>query len=231
MLSRGRALWLATERGVLRYVPDSSQFHWIDRGLPENDVLSLALAPDGVWAGTTRGLAVIGDDGSVTRIAAGFSQPVLVLLAVRESLWVGTPAGLGLLAPGGATVVVSPDVAEQPTLRGSAIVALARLGDTLIAATPDQLAWRHAGKWTLLRPGADLGRLTTLTPDHGGGGIWVGGTVGLAYWNLRRSTFHTLRVPIDLPAAVRDVAVDDTWLWVATDRGLVRFRRGAVLDR
>src|SRR2546428_421133 len=43
------------------------------------------------------------------------------------------------------------------------------------------------------------------------------------YTTLFRS--RVLHVPDDLPAAVRDVAVERRWLWVATDSGLVRFAR------
>ena len=37
-----------------------------------------------------------------------------------------------------------------------------------------------------------------------------------------------LTIPFDVPAAVRDVVVDRTFLWVATDSGLVRFDRDAA---
>jgi len=40
-----------------------------------------------------------------------------------------------------------------------------------------------------------------------------------------------LHVPLDVPATVRDVTVEGRWLWVATDAGLVRFDRDAVLRR
>jgi len=36
-------------------------------------------------------------------------------------------------------------------------------------------------------------------------------------------------VPLDVPAPVRDVAVDPPYVWVATDSGLVRFARDAAL--
>jgi len=32
----------------------------------------------------------------------------------------------------------------------------------------------------------------------------------------------------DLPGPSRDLAVDETYLWVATDAGLVRFRLDAI---
>src|SRR5205807_1657319 len=128
--------------------------------------------------------------GSVVRVWS--DTPVLSLVAVRESVWVGTAGGLGLLAPGENTVAVPPDVAAQPALRAP-IVALARLEDTLVAVTPEQLGWRDpvSGRWTLLRTRAELGRVTALAADvaspagggggGGGGGIWIAGTNGLGF--------------------------------------------------
>jgi ligand-binding sensor domain-containing protein len=195
-------------------------------GLPSEDVRALAPAPDGVWIGTTRGVAVITADNRVVRIG-GFSQPVLSLLAVRETLWVGSGAGLGVLPPGAAEPVVSSALAAEPALRAP-IVALARTGDTLVAVLEDQLAWRDPGtdRWTVLRPRAALGRLTAAVGDVGG--VWLGGQIGLAWWNIARGTFHGLTIPGDLPAPVRDLAAASPWVWVATDRGVVRLRRDAV---
>jgi len=153
---------------------------------------------------------------------------------VRESVWVGTVGGLGLLAPGENSVAVPPDVAAQPALRAP-IVALTLLEDTLVAVTPEQLGWRDpaSGRWTVLRTRAELGRVTALAPDvpspAGGGGIWIAGTNGLGFWDIGRATFRMLTVPLDVPAPVRDVAVDALYVWVATDSGLVRFARDAAL--
>jgi ligand-binding sensor domain-containing protein len=182
-----------------------------------------------VWAGTARGLVFVGDDGTASRVGA-FAGPVLSLAAARDTLWVGTAAGLGALPPGGDRPVVPGAVGAAPALRDP-VVALARAGATLVAATPDQLARRDpaSGDWTVLRPGSDLGRLTALAGDEDG--VWVGGTLGLAYWDVARGTFHTLRVPLDLPAPVRDLVAAPPWLWVATDSGLVRFSRRAARGR
>jgi ligand-binding sensor domain-containing protein len=225
LLAAGRWLWLACERGVVRIAAGSYAGRRFDvaRGLPADDALSLAPAPDGCWVGTMRGLAVVTNEDKVVPVGT-LAQPVLSLVAVRESLWVGTTAGLGLLAPGSGDVAVPPEVAGQPALRDP-ILALTLTGDTLVAVTPDQFAWRDPATraWTLVHARAELGRVTALAPDEGG--VWVGGTNGLAFWDLARASFRVLLVPDDVPAAVRDVAVERRWLWVATDSGLVRFAR------
>jgi ligand-binding sensor domain-containing protein len=235
----GKALWLATDGGVLRIDPASGRSRRFDlgSGLPSEDVLSLTPAPDGVWVGTARGLAVITADDRVVRIGT-FDQAVPALLAVRESLWVGSVAGLAVLAPGEREPVVPPELAAQPALRAP-IVALGRVGDTLVAVTADQLGWRDPAThtWTLVRGRADLGRVNALVADPraagqgGGNGVWLGGSSLLAFWDLAHGTFRTLQIPGDLPAPVRDVAVSDRYLWVATDSGLVRLERRAALGR
>lgn len=228
MLAADGALWLATDGGVLRLDPRSGQTRrfTLGDGLPSEDVRCLAPAPDGVWIGTTRGLAVITTAGGVERVGQ-FDQPVLSLLARGESLWVGGVAGLGVLPPGGAEVVLPPDVAAEPALRAP-IVALARTGDTLIAVQEDQVAWRDpaAGRWTVRRPQALLGALSSAAGDTGG--VWLGGAGGLAFWRVGRGSFQRIGVPGDLPAPVRDLTVTAPWVWVATDSGVVRLRGGAV---
>jgi len=224
LIASGRSLWLACERGVVRIEAAGSRIKLFELDNP----LALAPAPDGVWVGTARGLFVVTTEEKVVPIGP-LRQPVLSLVAVRESLWVGTSGdGLGLVVPGTTEVIAPPDVVDQPALRAP-IVALALVRDTLVVITPDQFAWRDPAtrRWTLQRARAELGRVTALAGDAGG--VWIGGTNGLAFWDIPHTTFRTLAVPLDLPSAVRDVAVDRSYVWVATDSGLVRLARDAAL--
>jgi len=227
MLGVGDVMWVATNAGLFRVrtsgAGDMRRFD-LGSGLASEDVRCLAPAPDGVWVGTAHGLSIVTADDRVTNFGSG-GTTILSLLQVRESLWVGSAAGLALLAPGeNAPRFVDADAALR-----SPIVALARVGDTLVAATADQLAWRDpaGGQWTLMRPGASsVGAITVLAADQGG--VWVGGSIGLAFWSIGRSTFRSLRVPGDLPATIRDLIALPPYVWVATDSGLVRLRRDAV---
>jgi ligand-binding sensor domain-containing protein len=228
ILARGSALWVATERGVARLDPRTRVVRMVSgAALPDDDVRALAAAPDGVWAGTRRGLVLLPDSGAPQRIG-DVVDAVLALHAVGETLWVGTATGLRWLPPGAAAATAPPGTV--PAALRDPIVALARSADTLLAATPDQLAWRGPdGAWTVTRPLADVGTITALAGDAGG--AWVGGTAGLAFWDVGRGAMRGLRVPVDVPAPVRDLAVDPPWLWVATDSGLVRFDLGAARMR
>ena len=219
LLATAGALWLATEQGVLRIDPGAMRFRIFD--LP--DVTSLAPAPDGIWVGTTRGLSVVTRDDRVVRVSTDF--PVLSLVAARETLWVGTNAGVVMFPPGG-TGAATVAALSQP------IYSLTRAGGTIVAATDRSLVWRDsaAGAWKELPLSLALGRPTTLAADPDGG-VWVGGTQGLAHADLGRAHVRTLTVPVDLPAAVRDLLADGDYLWAATDSGLVRFDRRAALNR
>lgn len=221
LVATAGALWLATEQGVLRVDPGTMRARRFD--VP--DVTSLAPAPDGVWVGGTRGLSVITRDGNVVRVSTDF--PVLSLVAVRETLWVGTSAGIVMFPPGG-TGAAAVAALTQP------IYAMTRAGggETIVAATDRSLVWRDAATaaWREVPLSLAIGRPTTLAADPDGG-VWVGGTQGLARVDLGRAFVRTLTVPMDLPAAVRDVLADGDYLWAATDSGLVRFDRRAARNR
>jgi hypothetical protein len=231
LLSSGDVLWLASDHGAYRIPAGGGlgRLFNLGSGLPSEDVLSLAPAPDGAWIGTAQGLAVVTNGGQVVRIN-GYDRPVTALVAERESLWVGTADGLAVLAPGAAAPSLPPELAAQPSLRAP-IAALALLHDTVVVATADQLGWRDpgTGAWTVLRPRAPVGTITTLAADPSG--VWIGGTGGVAYWDIARSTFRGLSIPSDVPAAVRDLAVEGDYLWIATDAGLVRFNLDAARRR
>lgn len=223
MLMTAGALWLATEQGVLRIDPGGGSMRSRVFDVPQ--ATSLAPAPDGVWVGTMRGLVVITRDGGggVVRVSTDF--PVLSLVAQRETVWAGTNAGVVMVPPGrGDAVAVA--ALTQP------IFAMARVGDTIVAATDRSLVWRDpsTNAWSEVPLSLALGRPTTLAADPDGG-VWIGGTQGLARADMVRAFVRVLTVPVDLPAAVRDLIADQDYLWVATDSGLVRFDRRAARAR
>ena len=226
LLAARGALWLATEQGVLRIEPATLRGRRFDL----ERVTSLAPAPDGIWVGSTRGLSVITDDGRIEPVGAR-ELVVLSLLAVRDTLWVGTVAGVGCLPPGASAVTEPPALGGRPSLRVP-ILALARVQDTIVLATERELAWRNAATdtWSLVPMPLALGLPTVLAADPDGG-VWIGGTQGLAHADVGRAVIRTLTVPLDLPAAARDVIADRDYLWVATDSGLVRFDRRAARAR
>jgi ligand-binding sensor domain-containing protein len=108
------------------------------------------------------------------------------------------------------------------------VVDLATLGDTLVALTFDELLWRNpqSGQWTLgPNLSALLGRLRRFVAD--GPGFWIAGDRGVGFARLSAPALRPLSQG-DLPGAANDLAVDQDFLWVATDGGLVRFRLDAI---
>ena len=219
LLTVANNLWLATEQGVLRIDPSTFRSRLFD--LP--NATSLARAPDGVWVGTTRGLSLITTDDRVMAMAPT-GLPVTSLLAVRETLWVGTANGLGQLLPGVASVTTPPELADRPSLRVP-VYALARLQDTIVMATERELLWRNptSHEWSAVPLPLNLGIPTALAADPNGG-LWIGGTLGLAQAEIARSFIRVHTVPFEMPGPVRDVAADRDFVWAATDSGLVRIR-------
>jgi ligand-binding sensor domain-containing protein len=116
---------------------------------------------------------------------------------------------------------------SSPSLHAG-VIDLAPLADTLVALTRDELLWRNprSRQWTL-GPNLSglLGRLRRFVAD--GPGFWVAGDRGVAFARLSTPPLRPLREG-DLPGAANDLAVDDEFLWIATDAGLVRFRLSAI---
>jgi hypothetical protein len=112
---------------------------------------------------------------------------------------------------------------SSPSLQ-SPVIDLATLGDTMVALTRDGLLWRdpRSKRWSLgPNISALLGRLRRFVPDESG--FWVAGEQALGHVKLNSPPVRPIR-GADLPGAINDIAVDSEHLWVATDRGLVRFR-------
>jgi ligand-binding sensor domain-containing protein len=91
--------------------------------------------------------------------------------------------------------------------------------------TERELLWRNPGshEWSALPLPLNLGIPTALVADPNGG-LWIGGTLGLAQAEIARSFIRVHTVPFEIPGAVRDVTADRDYVWAATDSGLMRIR-------
>ncbi|UCF41442.1 MAG: hypothetical protein JSW43_03670 [Gemmatimonadota bacterium] len=221
-------LWAATDGGVVRRAGESpGELLYRYEGVERDVVFALTKGGTGVWAGTQQGLVWVDDGGGVRRVDNPRVGPILAVAASGDTLWIGGSRGLGVAWSGSDTIYVPRGTDRYPEL-GNRIVAVAVLGDTLFAATAARLLWRAPGEeWVVERPlGGDLGNVTVLLGDEGG--VWVGGTNGLAFYRPRTRDFLLLNQPGDLPGMVRDMAADATYLWVAATGGLVRFEKEAL---
>ncbi|HWC73326.1 MAG TPA: hypothetical protein VG454_05250 [Gemmatimonadales bacterium] len=212
-------LWVATEQGVVRI----DQATWQSRTWDLQDPTCLARTTEGMWVGTTRGLFIIKADDRVYDIASN-GLAIVSLLAAGDTVWVGTNAGLLQVLPGAGALSTPAELAERATLR-VAVYALARLQDTIVMATERELVWRNPATraWSSIALPVALGRPTSVVARTDGS-LWVGGTQGLAQADLASGLIHVHAIPFEVPGPVRDLAADRSYLWAATDSGLLRIQ-------
>jgi ligand-binding sensor domain-containing protein len=226
---RDGSLWAATDGGVVRRDGEQpGELLYRYPGQERDVVFALAEQDGGVWAATQQGLVRIDRSGEARRVDSPGVGPLLAVVASGDTVWIGGLRGLGVTRVGGDTIYRPRSADVYPELRDR-VVALALQGDTLFSATRARLLWRAPGEdWVVERPlGGDLGSITALLGDSGG--VWVGGTNGLAFYRPGTRDFVLFNQPGDLPGMVRDIAADPTYLWVAATGGLVRFTKEALL--
>jgi ligand-binding sensor domain-containing protein len=222
-------LWAGTDAGLWQVVLGGRSRRAASGLIGEAEqVRAVAMGSGGIWAGSERGLVFVDEEGEAYRVDERVRSPILALAVTGDTVWVGSELGLGATWLGSEEIVITADVAEEPMLRDR-VTALAFAGDTLVASLRDRIAWRTPeGTWLVERVvTGELGDLTSLAPDAGG--TWIGGTRGVAFYRFATRAFAFLNATGDIPGSVRDIAADDRYLWVATDAGLVRFTKGAIL--
>lgn len=225
-----RNLWLGTDAGVLRISDEGRHIERFDegRGLPDARVFAVLARRGRVLAGTAHGLVSIDDTGKVTRLAPSFSDRIDALEMLGDTILAGTSGGPVVYNPASGQFEWPNGLDRAPAYR-SPVLAMGRLADTVIALTTERLEWRdpRSGAWTL-GPLLEsvLGRLRTMVAWPGG--AFVAGDRAVSFVPLGGLPVRPLTVPIEIPAAPRALAVDDEYLWVATARGVVRWRLEVV---
>jgi ligand-binding sensor domain-containing protein len=229
LVADDRSLWAATDAG-LWHVALGGRTTRVAAGLISEveDVLALARGSSGLWVGTERGLLFVDNDGEGYRVDDRVRLPIRALAAAGDTVWVGSELGLGATWRDAEEIVITADVAQEPLLRDP-IAAMTFVGDTLVVGMWARIAWRTPpGEWLVERVvTGELGDITSLAPDAGG--IWVGGTRGFSFYRFDARAFSFFDARGDAPGPVRDVVAGDQYLWVATDAGLVRFTKRAIL--
>jgi ligand-binding sensor domain-containing protein len=224
MVGMGSALWLATDNGVVRYIPaEDEATRLVGGGLPDARVYDIAQRHGSVVAATAHGIARYSDSLGFVRLAPDFVGQALAVALSGDTVWVGTVLGLFAAVPGEDDLLQPAALAEALSTR-LPVVDLTWRGDTLVALTQDHLLWRDPGSGRFTqgpRLGATIGRLHTVV--NGARGLYLAGDRGVGFAGLTTPVVRPFTTPGDLPGQVTDLAVDGAYLWVATLRGLVRF--------
>jgi hypothetical protein len=228
LAGQDRSLWAATDFGLARLQLADGRIDLVDqaRGLPDSRVYAVVSRQGRITIGTAHGIARVNDSLRVERLVPQFADAAYAIFPSGDSVWVGTSRGLFVALPNQRDVI-RPATVASASLQAP-VIAMASLGDTLVALTRDQLLWRNprSAAWTL-GPNLSglLGKLCCFAAE--GPGFWVAGEQGVGFARLQTPPIRTLREG-DLPASTNDLAVDQDYLWVATDGGLVRFALSAI---
>jgi len=224
----GKTVYAATDNGLAWIEPGEGRYERIDdrRGLPDSRVYAVVARQGRIIVGTAHGLARMYDSLRIERVTPSFTDAAYAVFPTGDSIWVGTPRGVMLALPGQEDLV-RPAALASASLQAQ-VIAIASLGDTVVALTRDAFLWRNprGGAWTL-GPNLSglLGRLRAFAAD--GPGFWVAGDRGVGFARLTAPPLRSLREG-DFPGEATDVTVGREHLWVGTTEGLVRFRLDAI---
>ncbi len=220
------SIWIGTNGGVLRLKDTPFTNLTIDKGLSDNYVRTLLQHQDGsVWVGTSNGLNRTARQ-QVEEIPGVNNRPVSVLSLAAGSdgdVWAGTYAEVVLRFRGNKLVA---QYDREDGLISNEVRALLPL--------PDGTVWvGSSGGLTRMKDGAVQhfhmkdglpGEFVTALHQAADGKIWVGtGSGGAVYHNGK---IH--RLPLEKYDDTHYVfafyeAPQSTDIWLATDRGLMRF--------
>lgn len=222
--------WIGTETAGLT-VLRPARFRVLGQrgGLAEDDIRSVAEAPDGsLWIGTAHSGVnrLRGETISHFSTADGLSSDVVIALGQTPSgdMAVGTPDGLNIVnAKGEVAVLTSADGLADDFIR-----SLSSDAATLYAGTRRGLTAISANRFRTYTEadglGSDLVGATLPVPD---GSLWIATRHGLS--RLRQGAIHNYTTLDGLPSDVitslyRDA---DGALWIGTGGGsLACFRDG-----
>ena len=228
IVGHGDALWLATDAGAVRIDVADDRASVVDesRGLPDSRVLALANRGRSIEAGTRHGLArILADSLRAETLAPDEVGAITAVAVLRDTPWVGTAAGVRVLSADGSRLLMPAGLATASFSRP--ILQLAWAGDTLMALVRDGLFWRDAaGVWTLgPDPTGLLGELGYMAVDREG--VWLVGDAAIGFARPGAAALPVIR-PDQIPGRVTGIAVDESYLWVGTTSGVVRFRIAAL---
>ena len=229
---REGGIWVGGSGGLTRFFRHDVRMITRRDGLTNDIVLAVSVTPNGtVWISAPDGLNRF-DAGAALNAGPrtyGFSDTQLFALNVDSSgvLWVGTEDGFGTVARGRFSKVPVPDgirlgaVTAIGSDRGSA-VWLCHSGDRWLSR------WDGRALTGFLNVPQISGKECTTVYSDRSGRVWIGfadGTLAVHQGGAFRVYSESDGLPAARISAIHEDAAGT--LWIATGRGLSRFRNQA----
>jgi diguanylate cyclase (GGDEF)-like protein len=225
---RESSIWIGTNGGLTRLHQAPFTIWDKKRGLAGDYVRTvLALDSGDIVVGSSRGLSVIHEQQIhnyqplPSNLAASASLSVLSLAPRTEGgVWVGTYQGVYRFA--NQTLQHVP-LEYLPTNEVRAIVE-DKLGQLWVGTTAGLIRYSGDGKYRLFttEDGLPDNYVMALTLDKQGQ-VWVGTGVGVAIIEQDRARSLSLQA-MDKAEYVFGFYAQDGYMWMTTDRGLIRYR-------
>ena len=162
------------------------------------------------------------------RIATLAAVSVFALALGASPALAGTPAEHFRSMPAGGMTFDCGSTSIQTT--SGTMDYITRSADTVVVASVDRVIWRAPGRpWNVERViSPSIGTVFALQGDTAG--VWIGGARGLAFYRYRTRDYQIFNSAGDIPGAIHGLALSGPYLWVATDRGLVRFLKRTLMQ-
>lgn len=231
---REKSIWVGTNGGLFR-LREAPFIVWDqNRGLVGNYIRTvLSHSDNSIWVGSSNGLNHI-VAGQVSTIEQVYNEEPLSILSLvednRGDVWLGTYTD-------GLMKVVENKIYPAKNRDNGLISNEIR---ALLFDSKKQLWVGTASGLNMLN---EAGEITSYTVDDGlpgnfiialsedaVGNIWVGTGVGVALFNVATKQFKVLRFPSEFSAEyafgfyLDQQNLDNQYMWLATDRGLIRYR-------
>ncbi len=223
------AIWAGTSNGVYRLDPDSRRMdtrYGRRAGLPDPNIISLAVRSDSVWVGTAYGLALmsLSGDSLNTVIPQSLHERVIFdLVLAGDELWIASSAGAHRLRLSLGDFQRLSDPEGMLT------------GEVYDIEVTDRYLW-FAGPDGVLRLDRKTGEsqsfpmLTTYRDVHAIAAndtilaVASGHGLTLVYHDSKHLNRRRFTTGDGLPSnTIYSLLIDGQYLWLGSDRGLTRF--------
>jgi len=212
-------LWIATPAGVAVRTGSTFTVHTTENGLPDNNVLSLAVSRNDVWVGTANGAARF-RGGSWTKFTTEqglVSNRVQALAAdSKGTIWFGTDRGINSFD--GSKWQLFDARGRHIEWNNVRALAVEPGTDVLWAATGDKDLARFDGKewrkYMEIQPG-----ITSIMNDTRR--TWFGSLTGLLRFNGEEWVSDPQRIGLPMSQVHHMIRDDKGDLWFATEQGVL----------